>query len=297
MRSTSPPKARWAGRRCAPRGGWAFPSRPASTPASTTTCATTAPASSRRGCSPGCAASTTAPTRPWCRRANCRNTCRQQGFRNVQRLRARGRHAPVPSRLARRRAARAVGPGRRRTRGAPRRPHRRRRRTCELAVRAFRALQAQRPDARFVWVGDGPARAELQHAQPRLRLLPACSAATTLARHFASADLFVFPSLTETFGNVTLEAMASGVPTVAFDYGAAREHLRDGEHGAAIADRRRRRLRRRGRCAARRATRPARGWATRRAPAVQQPASRTQVAARLRGRCSARLAARRREAA
>src|SRR5262249_37209066 len=40
-----------------------------------------------------------------------------------------------------------------------------------------------------------------------------------------SADLFLFPSLTETFGNVTLEAMASGVPTVAFDYGAAREHL------------------------------------------------------------------------
>src|SRR3546814_2990345 len=56
-----------------------------------------------------------------------------------------------------------------------------------------------------------------------------------LARHFASADLFLFPSLSETFGNVTLEAMASGVPTVAFDYGATREHLRDGSHGAAIA--------------------------------------------------------------
>ena len=64
----------------------------------------------------------------------------------------------------------------------------------------------------------------------------ACSAATTLARHFASGDLFVFPSLSETFGNVTLEALASGVPTVAFDYGAAREHLRDGVHGAAIGD-------------------------------------------------------------
>ena len=56
-----------------------------------------------------------------------------------------------------------------------------------------------------------------------------------LARHFASGDLFVFPSHSETFGNVTLEALASGVPTVAFDYGAAHEYLRDGVHGAAIA--------------------------------------------------------------
>ncbi|MGO4780162.1 GNAT family N-acetyltransferase, partial [Lysobacter sp. 2RAB21] len=57
-----------------------------------------------------------------------------------------------------------------------------------------------------------------------------------LAEHFASGDMFLFPSHSETFGNVTLEAMASGVPTVAFDYGAAHEHLRDGLHGAAIAD-------------------------------------------------------------
>ena len=56
-----------------------------------------------------------------------------------------------------------------------------------------------------------------------------------LAAHFASGDLFLFPSLTETFGNVTLEAMASGVATVAFDYGAAREHLRDGRSGATVA--------------------------------------------------------------
>jgi glycosyltransferase involved in cell wall biosynthesis len=45
-------------------------------------------------------------------------------------------------------------------------------------------------------------------------------------------DLFLFPSRSETFGNVTLEAMASGVATVAFDSGAAREHLADGVHGA-----------------------------------------------------------------
>ena len=55
-----------------------------------------------------------------------------------------------------------------------------------------------------------------------------------LARHFASGDLFLFPSRSETFGNVTLESMASGLATVAFDYGAAREYLRNGENGAAV---------------------------------------------------------------
>src|SRR5690606_34490159 len=55
-----------------------------------------------------------------------------------------------------------------------------------------------------------------------------------LARHYASGDLFLFPSLTETFGNVTLEALASGVPVVAFDYGAAREHLLGADAGTRV---------------------------------------------------------------
>lgn len=103
----------------------------------------------------------------------------------------------------------------------------------DLAVRAFRALQQSRPEARFVWVGDGPARARLQQDNPDF-VFCGVQRGEALARHFASGDLFVFPSLSETFGNVTLEALASGVPTVAFDYGAAREHLRDGIDGAAI---------------------------------------------------------------
>ncbi|WP_156968883.1 glycosyltransferase family 4 protein [Arenimonas metalli] len=103
-----------------------------------------------------------------------------------------------------------------------------------LAVRSFRALQAQRPGARFVWVGDGPARAELQAANPDF-LFAGVQRGDALARHFASADLFCFPSLSETFGNVTLEAMASGLATVAFDYGAAREHLCNGVHGGTVA--------------------------------------------------------------
>ena len=104
-----------------------------------------------------------------------------------------------------------------------------------LAVRAFRRIRQHRPDARFVWIGDGPARAALATENPDF-VFCGVQREETLARHFASGDLFLFPSRSETFGNVTLEAMASGVPTVAFDYGAAREHLRDGVHGAAVAD-------------------------------------------------------------
>ena len=104
-----------------------------------------------------------------------------------------------------------------------------------LAVRAFRELQKTRPDAKFVWVGDGPERAQLQRDNPDF-IFCGVQRGDDLARHFASGDLFVFPSHSETFGNVTLEALASGVPTVAFDYGAARETLRNEVHGAAITD-------------------------------------------------------------
>ena len=129
---------------------------------------------------------------------------------------------------------RALGPGSARARGDPRRPHRageepaagraRVPRTAAGAPGSTLRLGRRRPRAR------GPAARE-----SGLRLLPACSAAKHWARHFASGDLFLFPSRSETFGNVTLEALASGVPVVAFDYGAAREFLRDGVHGAAVA--------------------------------------------------------------
>jgi glycosyltransferase involved in cell wall biosynthesis len=103
----------------------------------------------------------------------------------------------------------------------------------ELAVRAFAAIRARVPRARFVWVGDGPALAGLRREHPEF-IYCGVQRGTDLARHFASADLFLFPSLTETFGNVTLEAMASGVPVVAYDYGAAREHVEDRVHGRVV---------------------------------------------------------------
>ena len=99
-----------------------------------------------------------------------------------------------------------------------------------LALRAFRAIQREQPHARLILVGDGPLRAELATRHPDVHFA-GMRHGEDLARHYASADLFLFPSLSETFGNVTLEAMASGVPVVAFDYGAAREFIEHGRSG------------------------------------------------------------------
>lgn len=103
----------------------------------------------------------------------------------------------------------------------------------ELALRAFAAVQVRHPGARCVIVGDGPSRAELQRRHPGV-VFTGVRRGEDLARHYASGDLFAFPSLTETFGNVTLEALASGVPVVAFDYGAAREHIHAAASGARV---------------------------------------------------------------
>lgn len=99
-----------------------------------------------------------------------------------------------------------------------------------LALNAFAEAQRQAPGARLVVVGDGPLRQELEKAFPRVIFTGALRGAS-LSEHYASADVFLFPSLTETFGNVTLEAMASGLPVVAFDDGAARLHIRNLENG------------------------------------------------------------------
>lgn len=102
-----------------------------------------------------------------------------------------------------------------------------------LAVKAFRELQKQRPDARFVWVGEGPELAGIREANPDF-IFCGLRRDDDLAAHFASADMFIFPSHSETFGNVTLESMASGIATIAFCYGAAKEHIQDGLSGIAI---------------------------------------------------------------
>lgn len=103
-----------------------------------------------------------------------------------------------------------------------------------LVVRAFRAILAKTPEATLVVVGDGPMRAKLQRAAPEA-IFCGVQRGTDLARHYASADVFLFPSHSETFGNVTLEAMASGIGVVAFDEAAAGMHIRDGINGCVVA--------------------------------------------------------------
>ena len=100
----------------------------------------------------------------------------------------------------------------------------------ELAVRAFGAIQRERPRSRFVLVGDGPLAASLREKNPDF-VFCGTRRGEDLAAHYASADLFLFPSLSETFGNVVLEAMASGLVVVAFDYAAAHQHLSHGRCG------------------------------------------------------------------
>ena len=100
----------------------------------------------------------------------------------------------------------------------------------QLLVRAFRAIRAECPEARCVVVGDGPARKALEQDLPEVHFAGMRSG-EDLARHYASADIFLFPSLTETYGNVTLEALASGLCVVAFNYAAAADVIRDGENG------------------------------------------------------------------
>jgi glycosyltransferase involved in cell wall biosynthesis len=99
-----------------------------------------------------------------------------------------------------------------------------------LALRAYRAARAAVPSARMVVVGDGPLLARLRREHPDVTFAGRqCGEA--LAAHYASADVFLFPSLTDTFGNVTLEALASALPVVAFDVAAAAEHVVHGVSG------------------------------------------------------------------
>jgi len=80
-------------------------------------------------------------------------------------------------------------------------------------------------------VGDGPLRENLEEAAPHNMTLPGFIEGNDLAGIYAAADLFVFPSASETFGNVVLESMACGTPVIGANAGGVRTIIREGETG------------------------------------------------------------------
>lgn len=103
-----------------------------------------------------------------------------------------------------------------------------------LVFDAYDAMRAVTPGTRLVLVGDGPERAGWQARRPDA-IFCGTQIGEALAAHYASADVFLFPSLTETWGNVTIEAMASGLAVIAYDCAAAEEVIRHGENGLKAA--------------------------------------------------------------
>lgn len=99
-----------------------------------------------------------------------------------------------------------------------------------LAVQAFAQMRRYDPGLRLLIVGDGPAYSDIYNPYGNI-IFTGALRGEALASHYASADIFLFPSETETFGNVTLEAMASGLALVAFDYAAARRYVSHGVNG------------------------------------------------------------------
>ncbi len=95
-----------------------------------------------------------------------------------------------------------------------------------LAIRAFARMRQSCPELVCIVVGDGPARAKLKRDHPQVQF-PGYLLGGELAACYASADILLFPSETETFGNVLIEGMASGLSILAYDYAAAAWHGTD----------------------------------------------------------------------
>lgn len=113
-----------------------------------------------------------------------------------------------------------------------------REKSLDVLAEAFRLVHAHRPDARLVVVGDGPYLEEMRAATADLPVVfTGYLSGEPLAQAYAGADLFVFPSATDTFGNVVLEAQASGLPVVVTSAGGPREAMQPGRTGLVVEPR------------------------------------------------------------
>jgi glycosyltransferase involved in cell wall biosynthesis len=103
-----------------------------------------------------------------------------------------------------------------------------------LVLETYEAMRHANPRVKLVVVGDGPARLRLQQRYPDA-IFSGTRHGTDLAAHYASADIFLFPSLTETYGNVIVEALASGLAVLSFHYAAARQHIKQNVNGVTVS--------------------------------------------------------------
>jgi glycosyltransferase involved in cell wall biosynthesis len=99
---------------------------------------------------------------------------------------------------------------------------------------ALAIVGSARPFARFLFVGDGPERESLERLMGPNARFAGYRTGPDLADHYAAADIFAFASLTETFGNVVLEAMSSGLPVVAVRAGGVGDIVRNGGTGLLV---------------------------------------------------------------
>ena len=102
-----------------------------------------------------------------------------------------------------------------------------------LLFRAYAAMKKANPRCLFVLAGEGPLKASLMKQHPECIFAGFFSRAE-IGRYYASADIYVHASVTETFGNVLTEAMASGLAVTGFDYAAARQLLVSGASGLSV---------------------------------------------------------------
>jgi len=105
--------------------------------------------------------------------------------------------------------------------------------SIDVLISAYDAMREARPHTRLVVVGDGPMLERLRQQRSDI-IFPGPKVGQELSRHYASADVFLFASETETFGNVVLEAMSSGLALVAYDYAATEMHVRNQVNGIAV---------------------------------------------------------------
>ena len=103
----------------------------------------------------------------------------------------------------------------------------------ELVIKTFDAISQKVPNAKLIMVGHGPLHDEFKTNNPNV-FFAGVRSGEDLAAHYASADIFLFPSKTETFGNVTTEALASGLGVIAYDYAAAADIIQNNINGIAV---------------------------------------------------------------